>query len=82
MSLCSKCGESAVGACTGCGAFYCAAHGDKTAGDGFFTKAQHGLCEACHAQIAPLKTFIAVGIIGTILVGLVVFAILSSSMNK
>jgi hypothetical protein len=56
MGVCYKCGASAAGACTRCGQSYCSAHGNKTAGNGILTRAYHGLCDACHAQVAPKQS--------------------------
>ena len=64
-----KCSAEAAGACTRCGQFCCSAHGNKTAGNGILTRAHHGLCDACHAELA-LKQSIAVwvGILAVIVI--------------
>ena len=69
MSVCYKCSAEAAGACTRCGQFCCAAHGNKTVGNGILTRAHHGLCDACHEELAPKQSIaVWVGILAAIVV--------------
>ena len=74
MSACYQCNAPATGACTRCGKLYCAVHGNKTAGDGFLTIAQQGLCDECHASLSPRKMVAAwVGVLAILAVLAILF---------
>jgi hypothetical protein len=75
MSTCYQCQAVATGACTHCGKFYCPQHGNKTVGDGFFTREREGLCDACHAELAPMAACSAWLLVIVLLGGLVAFVV-------